>query len=1141
MKLKFSAIILGASVLASGAAFSSCAPEEVMIQDEVTLGRCLTPTELSAKVIDGEYIEFNWTKSKGASRFVLELYADETMSELAEEIIIPAEELPYTAALEADMVYYARVKGQSGDGSIGDSHWAVFDRALRTYAIKNSVNPEIVDRTSSSITIKWTADPEVDHIRITPALNADDEYTEFPVGDDAVKAGSIEVTGLLPSVNYTLAVHFKSADRGHVTAWTRPSADGAVEVSTTAALLQAVSDGASKIFVEYHDTAYVTGEMALVASLEIYGKGTTEGAMPVINGRFTVGGGVGSIHCEGLRFEVAGAEAHHITINAANDMEDISVLNCELDGYQRGVYYDNKGASVKRMTYNSVVVSGVAGDGGDCFDIRQSSKMGEISFRNCTLNDGARTWFRIDANAAVETFSMTNCTLNNLCYVDNGNNNGIFNIRAAIASGFILKDNVFLNMNDSKNRCCLIAKNSTSAFPTEISGNFFYNCYGRFFVPQTDPSKLDAAALADAIAAGKARILVNSSCELGKDPCVDSEGGKLNITDAAVMEARAGDPRWFAAYVEVPEDLTLGVTEAVKTWNLTDGKAFRKSADKDMVREGIRFYVKNMPVNFTSSGFAFSGSAVLDENGVPVDGGIGFKVNRPGSVVISAAAGDGHSHLTVSLDGAVNASVAAGEEFSKVTFPSVDGESMIYIYGCNPVTMTFLQWTDDVEVLNTVLASPVLSADKTEVDERADETVTVTWPAVDYAASYKVTFNGKTTAVTETAFSIETKTLSVEEPGGDFTVSVIAVPSADDYIRSESLPSEIVFRVNDVPLPVGGGEIVDPSAITEAYFTELNAASGFAVATVDDGSLLEIGKLTFGGKASFDGNRYKFGGASALVDGIPSNRYVSFKITRHGKISHKVISGSSGDATRKYAVALVTSVGGVRTVRTLFEDYAPVSSGAEPFVTEVTEDMLAGITEAAVVYVYALSNCNVYAVGYEPAQASASGIPSDPSAIEVAEELDLSAMTVTDIAAGTKHLEGKFTLAATSGKSLTVEPAKPRAKFNAKSEVGADGIPTGGYISFKITSPGTVTHKIISSSGSAADRPAKVLLVKNVDGSAVATLLYNEFAPVSSDAAAVGTVITAEHLSDTNETATVYVYGDGGAVNVHSLGFAPAN
>ena len=806
MKRIFSAIILGVSLLFSGVALSGCAEEMVDINDEIALGRCLTPTELSAKIVDGEFIEFSWTKSKGASEFVLELYSDEEMKTLVESFTIPAEDLPYTADLEADMTYYARVKAVNGEGVIEDSNWAVFDRALQTYAIKSSLNPELVDRTVSSITIKWTKDPEVDHIRITPAVEADAEFTRFDVNADAAAAGQIEVTGLKPSVNYTLAVHFKSAQRGTVSAWTRPSIESATEVSTSEALIQAIADKAAVIKVAYSETPYILGSVVLGGPVAIYGDATALGAQPVIQGGLKIGAGVTKIHLEAITFDGASLSdyPHNLTFDAAAEVESITVINCTLNNYLRGIMYENsKAPKVGDIVYDDVVVNNVGGDGGDCFDFRGDAKVNSISFTDCTLNGGARTYFRVDAKTVLESISMTNCTLNNLCFANNGNNNGIFNIRALNAAGaaptFVLKKNVFLNMNDDNKRCCLIAKNSTSAFPSEISDNFFYNCYDRFFIPQKDGSSLSGDDLAKAAADGRALIIVNGSAELEADPCVDSVRDKLNVTDPVVLEAQAGDPRWYAAYVEIPEDLTQEVTPTGKEWNLTDGQTFKKLADKDMVRDGIRFYVKNTPINFTKEGFEFSSEATLGADGIPTDGAIGIKVNEPGSVIISVAEATGHSNLTVSLDGKVSASVPAGAEYQKVTFDSISGESMIYIYGCHPATMTFLQWTSDIQVLDKVLATPVVSISKTTVNERAEDEITLTWNAIDYAASYNVTIDGKVKNVTETTYTFSTANYAVEEAGGDFAIEVTAVPAADDYTREESKPAVLSFHVNDVP------------------------------------------------------------------------------------------------------------------------------------------------------------------------------------------------------------------------------------------------------------------------------------------------------------------------------------------------------
>lgn len=806
MKRIFSAIIAGLAFIAFGSVLSGCAEEMVDINDEIALGRCLTPTELSAKIVNGELIEFSWTKSKGATEFVLELYSDETMSSLVETLVIPAEDLPYTADLEADMTYYARVKGVNGDGAISDSHWAVYDRALQTYAIKSSLNPELVDRSASSITVKWTSDPEVDHIRVTPALNADEEYTRFDVSADAVAAAQVEVTGLKPSVNYTLAVHFMSAQRGTVSAWTRPSIDGATEVATSEALIQAIADKAAVIKVAYSETPYLLGSVALGGSVAIYGDATAQGTQPVIQGGLKIGADVKTIHLEAVTFDGAGIAdyPHNLTFDAAATVESITVVNCKLNNYLRGVLYENsKAPTVGSIKYDGVEVNNVGGDGGDCFDFRGNAIVNSVEFINSTLNTGARTWFRIDANTKLESLKLTHCTFNNLCFANNGNNNGIFNIRALNAAGaapaFELTHNVFLNMNDANKRCCLIAKNSTSAFPSVISDNFFYNCYDRFFIPQKDGSSLSGDDLTKAADEGRAMILVNGSVELEADPCVDSARDKLNVTSAEVIEANAGDPRWYAVYVEIPEDLTQEVTPTGKVWDLTDGQTFKKMADKDMVRDGIRFYVKNTPINFVKEGFEFSGEAVLGEDGAPVDGGLGIKINQPGSIVISTAEASGHSHLTVSLDGKVSASVMAGAEYQKVTFPSIAEESMIYIYGCNPATMTFLQWTSDVEVINTVLATPVVKINKTTVNERAEETITLTWDQIDYAASYNVTVDGKVKNVTETTYSFDTSTYAVEDEGGDFAIQVTAVPADDDYIRSESAPAELSFHVNNVP------------------------------------------------------------------------------------------------------------------------------------------------------------------------------------------------------------------------------------------------------------------------------------------------------------------------------------------------------
>ena len=1068
---------MGVSLIALGAAFSGCTEEMVDINDEVALGRCLTPTELSAKVINGEFIEFSWTKSKGATEFVLELYSDEAMKQKVETFTIPAADVPYTADLEADMTYYARVKGVNADGAIEDSNWASFDRALQTYAIKSSLNPELVDRSASSITIKWTKDPEVDHIRITPAIAAGEEYTRFNVSADAQTAAQVEVTGLKPSVNYTLAVHFKSAQRGTVSAWTRPSVEGATEVATAEALIQALTDKAPVIKVAYSEAPYVIGSVLLGGPVAIYGDATAQGAQPTIQGGLKIGAGVTSVHLEALTFDGAGIAdyPHNLTFDAAAAVESITVVNCKLNNYLRGVLYENsKAPTVGSIKYDGVEVNNVTGDGGDCFDFRGKATVNSIEFINSTLNTGARTWFRIDANTVLESIKLTHCTFNNLCFANNGNNNGIFNIRALNAAGaapaFVLTHNVFLNMNDDNKRCCLIAKNSTSAFPTELSDNFFYNCYDRFFIAQKDGSTLSGDDFKNAAAEGRARILVNGSSELTADPCVDSARDKYNVTSKEVIEANAGDPRWYAAYVEIPEDLTQGVTATGKIWNLTDGQTFKKMADKDMVRDGIRFFVKNTPINFTKEGFEFTGEAAL-EGGVPVDGAIGIKVNEPGSIIISVAEAAGHSNITVSLDGKVSASVPAGAEYQKVTFANVSGEQMIYIYGCHPATMTFLQWTSDVQVLDKVLATPKVKISKTTVNERAEDQITLTWDAVDYAGSYNVTVDGKKKNVTETTYTFATDGYAVEEAGGDFAIQVTAVPAADDYTRVESQPAELSFHVNDVPdepgvkvvrynltFPVGGNA-------EEKYVCENNA--GFYVKTTG-GWVIDANSQKFAvpGASEYDSYASRLKGSQTS-----DSKTMTITVPNDGKLFIAARSANSSDVTRTMALKQ-----GDKEILapTVIKDEDKFTAGDASAFPYVVVDVKAGDIQVV------LNNgINFYGIVYDALEGAPAGVDYvwDFSAPEW-----VSAMTGSGIAANTNDSNWNLEV-----NGLKVISGGGSIKWNISGETyfwqpGGAGTDTKRYFEFTTDMAGKLT--VYASNTGDTEDLTRMVTVKVGDGEA---------------------------------------------------------
>ena len=224
----------------------SCVEEIPPVIEDVDLSRCFEPTNVTAVVKNGEYVNFNWDKAKTTEVFVLELFTNEALEgEPAFHFELDKSEIPYLAHLEADMTYWFRVRGTT----VGKdpSKWYVGTKKLETTAIKSTLEPVLTDRTVNSISLAWKTDPEVDHIRIVPPLGNDAEYTRYELSDSEVDLGTAIVAGLNPSTYYTLTLHFKSADRGSVYAWTRPDMTGAVEVADTTALRAALVDAAQKI------------------------------------------------------------------------------------------------------------------------------------------------------------------------------------------------------------------------------------------------------------------------------------------------------------------------------------------------------------------------------------------------------------------------------------------------------------------------------------------------------------------------------------------------------------------------------------------------------------------------------------------------------------------------------------------------------------------------------------------------------------------------------------------------------------------------------------------------------------------------------------------------------------------------------
>ncbi len=555
----------------------------------------------------------------------------------------------------------------------------------------------------------------------------------------------------------------------------------------------------------------------------------------------------------------------------------------------------------------------------------------------------------------------------------------------------------------------------------------------------------------------------------------------------------------------------------------------------------------------------------MSSNNVPNDCAIAFIVDGPGSVVISTAdapsaalnVGYGvYNASTISTSQiTVVGSVSGGASKTQVALGDLSdsGETIyiIYIYPIGgAITMNQLVWSEDISAGGANLATPsnfVLSAESAA----STETVTLTWDEVANAGSYVVNTVGYNGVNTQTSVSTNSYSFSGLE-AGYYNFYVKAVPADSDTVREESAWGG--YEEDDEALFFSEGKALtnvsaysdtdwDSSTFEYIYNAMTNGNGGnFTLDFVYDNLHFTGGNTSsvLNDAVNFDGETvyaYSFGGS-----GSATSRSMIFNVAGNGTLRMEIESGSgSGDSRwMKVFVDGVEYTTGEnygtseKTEATGAGYEAPIKG--EPRRHEIT---ITGAHSGSEIMIYSAgSGIIVLSLGWTPEPVEGEGIIPDDETITEAYITDYSnegtAAGYADVADGEELTVNKITY----GGAITWDSS--RYKFGGKSTVGDDGIPTSRYARFKIATTGTITHKMISASGDDAARYVDVILVKEVDGETVVTTLYKEYAPTSSGADAVETVVTAEHLAGATEPVMIYVY-DEASCNLYQVGFTPDN
>ena len=839
--------LFGGLFMLGAVCFAGCHQPDAEI-DTLDYSRALQPLNFTAAVDreTGYDVNFSWTVAEKTDYVLSIQEVDEEGaaigSPIEEEILAAAAETPYKVTLTPERIYKATLQAFSATNPNLPGSLLVEAGPVETYYVMESLNPELVTRTMNSITVKWTNDDgdatQLSKIEAVP-LDAASGAAKGSVEIDAETraAGEATVGNLTPSTQYVVTLYYSKSTRGGVTAWTAPDTEGMTLVKNSAELMQALTDGATKIAVkagekyvlEFSGTNPLSGWKG---DLELVGVLGDDGSMPVIRGfeleswcgTDAANGATGIYRFENIVFEGTGVGGDEFLFrtgegaDAKVSIESVAVLNCELYNYVSGVVFTSSKtaeATIGTIRLEGLYINDFLNAGGDLIDFRIGT-VNTLTIRNNTIIDAGRAFLFSDVNANFSTIEISNNTLNRVGLTNT--RKGIIGVRTAVPT-FTLNKNLFLNEYSTSETVRLIHENANAQIPS-MSGNYFYNiCYNSTGDENYAGADFFTTKIGNnATAVNKDLCLSGGGKVLTSDPCVKSSRNKMELTNSEVAANEVGDPRWWtvaAPVTEIATELTP-VTEDY-AWPLSDDLIFEpQDITETIIYGNLRFIASNetFPVSITSDHtITFSGATTFTADGEPTNNALAIRVSEAGSLILTPSNAGigvqleiiaGTERYTVPCDG-VEHTVGLGE---------ITGDTYVYITSTGAVEFSSLAWSTEVSVDGDLkaLATPVVKAEPASVAWSAEQEVVLSWEAVANAAAYAVTWGDQEPeTVTEPTFTIPATTVRTLVIGS-YPVKVVAQPVATSTKYKASAAGEAKFEVTKITL--GTPEVsVAPSTV----------------------------------------------------------------------------------------------------------------------------------------------------------------------------------------------------------------------------------------------------------------------------------------------------------------------------------------
>ena len=506
----------------------------------ITYKRVFAPVDLKAGGLTQTSANLEWMASEGVGEYSIEVFADDSLEfEGTADMTFTATTNSYTVTgLEFDTQYSARVQAKDLENPERDSKWSKV--TFRTNAPQNfnDLDDDLI--TDKTVTVSWFLDdvvPEVATITVTNRATGEVEVTH-PLTDDEKAALTATIDGLTPETEYEINLYnSNSKECGSKVFTTIVDLSTATDILYEGDDLEATIDAAQTdaIIVLYPGT-YVIGLDAAAPGNAIINKNITiKGARPtdrpVINGQFQLNDGASLTISQVI---LDGTNTKDQTFNyktADMTFNLLSVENCEIKNYTKGLVYGNVACTVNEITFNRCVIHDIVCSGGDFFDFR-TGRFNTANFTNSTLynvaSEGKRDFIRYDGNADAtmggghSVINVRNCTLDNV----SANGKRLLYVR-------YYDHEINWGNNLVTNTDAWFSDQSKTAVPTFV-GNVYFGTDN--LLPEnvvTDPSV-------------KGNRFSDDAGTWNVDPSYKEPGqGDFTVGNEDVIALGAGDPRWI--------------------------------------------------------------------------------------------------------------------------------------------------------------------------------------------------------------------------------------------------------------------------------------------------------------------------------------------------------------------------------------------------------------------------------------------------------------------------------------------------------------------------------------------------------------------------------------------------------------------